>query len=119
MKSQGYKSTEALRRQRRKIPTFETTTHSAFQREEGEEGLPQTQKDELYHQYKLLATEYDNRLLEADYIDRNIANVGDPKLIRMANSTASVIHRYRRHQRSARLALQNQTMLIQDDQPND
>ena len=100
-KSQGYKSVEALRRQRRNIPTFETTTHSAFQREEDDGGLPETQKEELYREYKRLATEYDNRLLEADYIDRNIANVGDPKFIR-TTKTASAIHRYRWQQRSAR-----------------
>ena len=37
--------------------------HSTFERKEDDGGLPHSQKEELYDQYKLLATEYDNRLL--------------------------------------------------------
>lgn len=114
-----HKSLDLINRKRRHIPTFATTTHSAFQLDEENEGLSQTQKDELFGQYKQLAQEYDRRLLDADYIDRNIAAVAEPRFVRMANETASLIHSYRQQQRSARQALTNQAMHIQEDQLQD
>lgn len=107
-----HKSSGVILRKRRNIRTYGNTTHSAFQRYERDGGLPQTQKDQLLGQYKRLAVQHDRRLLEADYIDRNIANVGDPSFVRMASSTASLIHRYRRQQKSARETLATQAMHI-------